>query len=313
MQLNRISNMLLGIAIGDTFGAGYEFAYPKITDYANIDTKAYREHPNKNFKHAAGRYTDDTQMSIAVAELMLSNKPFTHLNLATRIFECYKRDPTIGYAKGFQAFLDSINSGEEFLEKIKPDSIRNGAAIRALPIGIHPNIETVIEYARINAEITHNTPKGIASSVFIALLAHKLLYDQSDIFYVDEEIINPHIMKIDNETASYLNEVWLMKELDLELLLGDHKNKGVPCDGMRTCGAALHAFTDYSTPFEVLTYSVLLGGDTDSTASVALGLKMIDHNVSGLPSFLFNDLDNGKYGRDYLIQLGKKLSEKYII
>ena len=115
--------MLLGIAIGDAFGAGYEFAYKTRAEYQQVDLSRYSANPNPNFRHQAGMYTDDTQMSIAIAELLADDLPFTSENLAEYFLNAYKRDPKVGYAKGFQAFLDSISTKEEFVSKINPSSI----------------------------------------------------------------------------------------------------------------------------------------------------------------------------------------------
>ena len=61
---------------------------------------------------------------------------------------------------------------------------------------------------------------------------------------------------------------------------------------------------------EILKEAVLLGGDTDSTASIALGINAIKYGLEDLPEFLMQDLTNHKYGREYLIELGNNLEEK---
>ena len=62
--------MILEIAIGDAFGAAYEYVGKKI-----IAIHGYRSNPKH--QNPAGRYTDDTQMSIAIAELLLNHKTWT--------------------------------------------------------------------------------------------------------------------------------------------------------------------------------------------------------------------------------------------
>ena len=60
--------MLVELAIGDAYGAGFEYASPQIV-YSNNNLRAYIPHP----KHPIipGHYTDDTQMSIAIAEAII--------------------------------------------------------------------------------------------------------------------------------------------------------------------------------------------------------------------------------------------------
>ncbi len=57
----------------------------------------------------------------------------------------------------------------------------------------------------------------------------------------------------------------------------------------------------------MLRESVNFGGDVDTVASLALAIgsqmKEVENN---LPKWLTEDLENGKYGRDYLISLDKE-------
>ena len=52
---------------------------------------------------------------------------------------------------------------------------------------------------------------------------------------------------------------------------------------------------------EMLKKSVDFGGDVDTVASLALAIGKMSHEIEDdLPQWLFNDLENGRYGRDYL-------------
>ena len=58
----------------------------------------YSRHPRHTIE--PGCYTDDTQMSIAVAELLVSDTHFSRENLAELFVSCFQRDPRAGYARG---------------------------------------------------------------------------------------------------------------------------------------------------------------------------------------------------------------------
>jgi ADP-ribosylglycohydrolase len=317
MSNTPYQNMLLGIAIGDAYGAGYEFRYPLLKDYQNILLDKYIKSAFTDSDHFPGMYTDDTQMSIGVVELLISDKEFNKLNLANTFVECYKRDPIIGYAKNFQNFLNSVNSGEEFIKKIQPDSIRNGAAMRSVPLGLIYDKNTVIECATINAQLTHNTPKGIASSVAVALMSHIKFYENSRYEGSMDDVMSTLysvIPKIDSESWEYFDAIANNRDFNPKLLFGEkHEDKGVPCDGMRTAGAVLYLMSryDFQFPSSILIDAVKLGGDTDSVASIALGIGLIHDSVDNLPDFLYNNLTNHLYGRDYLLFLGNKLEKKF--
>ena len=133
--------MLLQLAIGDAYGAGFEYVDIDVVNARN-DLSAYVRHP----RHAIrpGRYTDDTQMSIAIAEAIISGEPWTPLMLAARFVTAFKRDPRQGYAGRFYDFLRRVRDGTQFLAEIQPTSDKSGAAMRAAPIGVYPTVDEVI-------------------------------------------------------------------------------------------------------------------------------------------------------------------------
>jgi ADP-ribosylglycohydrolase len=87
--------MFKGIIIGDAYGAGFEFNESMPTNMAS---------DGSGNSLRSGQYTDDTQMSIAVAETLLGGD-YSKLAFATKFTEVFHRDPRVGYAKGFYNFL----------------------------------------------------------------------------------------------------------------------------------------------------------------------------------------------------------------
>ncbi|KZN44953.1 ADP-ribosylglycohydrolase family protein [Pseudoalteromonas luteoviolacea] len=160
--------MLLEIAIGDAYRAGFEFSdREKVTRFNNLS--AYHEH---GLGIASGHYTDDTQMSLALAELIIDGEAWDKHTITRKFIDSFKRDQRLGYSKGFYAFLDSISSAKEFLAKIKPNSIADGAAVRLVPLGLFPKVEEVLNKTEVQVSITHNTPIGINSSQAVELASH---------------------------------------------------------------------------------------------------------------------------------------------
>jgi ADP-ribosyl-[dinitrogen reductase] hydrolase len=165
--------MLVELAVGDAYGAGFEYVSPALVR-AHNDLSGYRTHP----RHAipAGNYTDDTQMSLAIAEALVEGADWTPLTLASRFVEVYRRDPREGYASRFHDFLERVTSGEQFLAGIRPASDKSGAAMRACPVGVLPDLAEVLARTRVQAAITHDTPDGIAAACAAALMPHYFLY-----------------------------------------------------------------------------------------------------------------------------------------
>src|SRR5262245_18028883 len=105
--------MLLELAVGDAYGAGFEYvAKERIRKYNTA--RRYSQHPKHDIR--PGCYTDDTQMSVAVAEALVSRDRWTPRLLAEHIVQAFRRDPRRGYANRFYDFLQQVGDGEQFLQ-----------------------------------------------------------------------------------------------------------------------------------------------------------------------------------------------------
>jgi len=94
--------MLVELAVGDAYGSGFEYA-PEEFVRAHNDLAAYRQHPRHGIR--PGCYTDNTQMSLAVAEAIVADEPWTPERLADRFVTAFRRDPREGYAGKFYQLL----------------------------------------------------------------------------------------------------------------------------------------------------------------------------------------------------------------
>jgi len=169
--------MLLFGAIGDAYGAGFEFAEREIIEQEN-DLTHYRTHPR--YKSIFQKYTDDTQMAIGLSELIISNKEWTAEHIAEKFVAVFKRDIREGYASRFYQFLLDINNGKEFLEKIHSKSERNGAAMRAYPLGVFKTEAEIIQKNKIQTFVTHQTDSAWIASEAIALTSHFFIYNKGN-------------------------------------------------------------------------------------------------------------------------------------
>jgi len=275
--------MMLELAIGDAYGAGFEFAPREIIKKHN-NLSEYISH--QKHKLIPGSYTDDTQMNIAIAEMLIEGKEWTPLNLADRFVEVFKRDPRLGYSSKFYDFLNSINSGKEFLDKINPHSTKGGAAMRSSPIGYLPKIEEVMSYAKIQAQITHNTPVGINSAIASSLMTHYFIYDlgkKQDLGkFIESYVEGNWNFTWQGETGS---------------------------NGQNIVTAAISSLKENSLS-AILKKSIDFGGDTDTVATIAMAAASCSKEVvKDLPSTLINNLENGNYGKDYLFAIDIKLKK----
>jgi len=270
------------IAIGDSYGSGFEYVPSEIVKRYN-DLTHYRKHQKYNI--GLGKYTDDTQMSLANAELLVEGVEFTPLNIAQKFVDVFKRDPREGYAAGFYAFLQEIKTGEEFLAKIHPDNEKSGGAMRAMPIGILRDIEKVKEYSRIQAAVTHNTPRGINAALASSLMTHYFVYSLGPRTELGKFI--------EQQVEGNWNSAWQGK---------------VGALGIESVRAAITAIQQSNSLADILKRCIAFEGDVDTVAAIAMGAASCSREIEkDLPQCLVDGLENQKFGRDYLIAIDQKL------
>ena len=276
--------MLLELAIGDAYGAGFEYAREMVAKHNNLSR--YIQHP-RHKEIRPGMYTDDTQMTLAIAEIVVNERYWNRLYIANKFLECFKRDERTGYSGRFYDFLKSVHHGSEFLEKIKPDSDKSGAAMRAMPIGIYSDTDYVRHYSEIQAKLTHDTPDGIYAAQASALLSHYFIYN---------------IDKKENVGSWLEGQVHSGHKWD-EDYIGKVKAKG-----WMSVRAAITAVKRNNKMSELLIDCINFTGDVDTVATIALAAASNSKEYQqDLPQHLIDTLENGKYGRDYLMELDKKL------
>lgn len=273
--------MLTEIAIADAYGAGFEFCtVEKINLHNNLESYCKHE-----LYDISGKYTDDTQMSIAIAEFILSGVEWNKENIASKFVECFQRDVRFGYSEGFYNLLIQVKSGKELMNTLISTSERNGAAMRSVPIGCLKKKKDVIYLATLQAQITHNTKLGISSSCAIALATYYGLQKKGTI----EEL--RHFLQIEGFGEWDFN--W---------------KKRVSLSAYDTVSAAFSCLLQYDSMSALLKSCIELGGDTDSVASIAIGLATcFTEYQQDLPNHLFKMLKEDKYGIPFLKSLDEKL------
>jgi ADP-ribosyl-[dinitrogen reductase] hydrolase len=275
--------LLVELAVGDAYGAGFEYGEPDFVAAHNT-LAGYVQHP-RHIHIRPGRYTDDTQMTLAIAELLLAGTDWTPQNLADKFVEVYHRDERYGYAKRFHEFLRTVDTGTEFLARINNNSDRSGAAMRVTPVGLLDTVEDVLHHATVQARITHNTPAGVEAAQAAALAVHYChhrLGRTTDL---------PH---------------WLARHLPSDW--SQPWQGPVGAQGMMSVHAAITALASTDSLSALLRTCINYTGDVDTVAAIALatGSRCTDL-AQDIPGHLYRALENGPYGHDYLRQLDHQL------
>lgn len=259
--------------------------YVKDCDHVNrVMSQFDRYHKHPTHKLRAGSYTDDGQMSCGVAEVLLGGV-YTREAFADSFVRCFQRDPRDGYARHFQAFLERTKTGAEFLANIRPDSDKNGAAMRSVPLGVLKTPEEVLHVAEIQAKLTHDTWGGITSSQIVGLASHYALYE--------------------DRPLSKLRP-WLEEKMQVSLTPWGAGPVVGPNVGMNTALAVVTLVSEEESIVAAMRRTIAWGGDTDSVAAIACGI--LSARVGPPPEWLEHGLEPGQpYGVPFLRDLGTKL------
>jgi ADP-ribosylglycohydrolase len=165
-QMQRARLSLDGLSIGD--GYGQQFFYPWTIDSAGTDKL-----PNGPWP-----YTDDTEMAMAIVQVLERNGVIDHDELAKTFAERFTTEPGRGYGAGAQELLRRISAGDDWRVASRElfggqGSFGNGGAMRAGPIGawFADGVDATIENAKRSAEVTHAHVEGQAGAIAVALAA----------------------------------------------------------------------------------------------------------------------------------------------
>jgi len=303
-----VSDFLLHIAIGDAYGRAFEWATAK--EIAPKNNLHYREYEEKKLNPLnTGRYTDDTQMSIALAEHMISGEAPMHDSFMRFFMAAYKRDPIAGYSRGMKMML-TLPYRKNALSMIKPYREENGefnmrksngCVMRAIPAGLLKTPQEVMHYSFMQASTTHAELDCVFASTCVALFAHYYYYKPKY-----EKIFNDPFFFIDCHLGTNSSTRLLKSYRAFEPIKMEAMHTAAFC--ITLCYNVLKAGYSMST---LLKKSIAPGGDVDSTAAICMGLGSLMDIRNDLPLRLYKNLRNDDYGKDYIEQLGLELTQKF--
>jgi len=167
-RMERARLSLDGLSVGDSFGQ--RFFYPFMERFL-----VQGERP---FPQAPWPYTDDTEMALAVTQVLDQHGHIHQDALADTFAKRYWRNPSRGYGAGAQRILQSIALGFSWQRVAQQEfdgqgSMGNGAAMRVAPVGAYfaDDLNRVVAEARASAQVTHAHAEGQAGAIAIAVAA----------------------------------------------------------------------------------------------------------------------------------------------
>lgn len=226
---------MLGAIAGDVIGSTYEF-------------DADMRDPGFELFPAGSGFTDDTVMTIAVADALLSD-PATaaeaEIALVNSLQSWGRRYPSPigGYGHRFSKWLQS-DAPEPY------DSWGNGAPMRVSSVGwLYDSLDQTENWAAVTARITHNHPEGIAGAQAVAAAIYLARTGETQ-----------------DEIRDYVGDRF---GYDLTLTVPEIRETYTFNESsQRTVPQALTCFLDASGWEQAVRDGVALGGDSDTIGAI---------------------------------------------
>ncbi len=217
---------MIGAIAGDMIGSAYE-GFPI---------------KRKNFEILVSAFTDDTVLTVAVADAILGNGDFAD---SLKLFS--QRYPHAGYGGAFRRWMWTWENKPYY-------SFGNGSAMRVSPVGFaFDTAEDVLFHAKRSAEVTHNHPEGIKGAQATALavfMARKGATKQA----IRREVSGRFQYNLDRT----------MDEIR------PHYCFDVSCQG--SVPESILSFLESTSYVDAVQNAVSLGGDADTMACIAGGI-----------------------------------------
>ena len=236
---------MIGAIIGDIVGSRFEFDDHKSKEFNLFGDAGIIDIPCE--------YTDDSVMTIAVAEALLNrgakeDDEMFKRRLVERMHYHGRKRMNAGYGTQFYCWLRD--------ESTEPyNSWGNGSAMRVAPAGwVADSLEETEHIAKLTAEVTHNHPEGIkgAQTVAAAIWMARNGKSKEEIRDYIEQKYYPDAFR------QSLDEIRPGYEFD------------VSCQG--TVPVALAAFYESDGFEDALRNAVSVGGDADTLTDITAGI-----------------------------------------
>lgn len=234
---------IVGAIIGDIVGSRFEFCNCRSTRF--------------DLFSSASRFTDDTVMTLAVADWLLNGGA-----LESVMTDWGEEYPNVGYGGMFYGWLFGGR------EKAPYNSFGNGSGMRVSPCGYFArSLDEALDLAKQSAEVTHNHPEGIKGAQAIA----------AAIFLARQHTPKEEIRDYIEQTFGY--DLHRTCDEIRPTYLFDETSQG-------SCPEAIIAFLESSDYESAIRLAVSLGGDSDTIACMTGGIAAACY---GMPAWIVEE------------------------
>jgi ADP-ribosyl-[dinitrogen reductase] hydrolase len=269
---SKTTASLLGLAIGDAVGATVEFLprgrFKPLTDMVG----------GGKFAVEKGQWTDDTSMTLCLAESLIACQGFDANDKMQRycrwIYDGHNSSKPYAFGVGktiLNALFRYNKTGDPYSGRIESKYSGNGSLMRIAPIAIYyaNQPELAWEYAALSSKTTHASPECIQSCQYFTHLLIQAFYCVEkqhlfDITHLPELECLTHILKGE----------FKYKKID------EIKGSGYVIESLE---AALWSFWHTDNFKDAILTAANLGDDADTTAAICGQLAGAYYGYDAIP------------------------------
>lgn len=284
---------LTGLAIGDALGMPFETESPLSTHLSSWGG----EYQSSAFHHLKpGQFTDDTQMSLALADAILEKKFYEPSIAAKKYLAWFTSGDCRGIGNNTRLAMQNLAQGKEWSASGIEQAQGNGTAMRAAPIGAHQNrgterLRAAAHWARIDAAITHKSDEAKEGSAAMAVAVSHLCSGGRK-----TDLLTTVLQQIEKTRLRFAIE-----DVYRAIRRGDTIGEFLKTREWLLAGVSPHVVQSVPAAFTVFLYSenfsdtvmnaIRMGGDTDSVAAMAGALAGSHYGIEGIPQSLLAPLE----------------------
>jgi ADP-ribosyl-[dinitrogen reductase] hydrolase len=269
----RAKGSLIGLAIGDAFGAPLEGSpapRESITEML----------PGGRLPRRKGEVTDDTLQALAVAQSLIACRRFDPGDTMARFADMYRRSPQ-WFGPTSSVVFDLVLAGTPVADAARVahektgSSRSNGSVMRGFPIGVFFAPPTVYDVSIACSQLTHFDPVAAHSSAFLNLMVS-------------------HMCRAVPRDEAYHHACSACRDAEVLSLLGSYAEQppDPSLDSLLCAHAALTCFMQAGSFEEALITAVNLGGDADTVGACTGALAGSYWGVGAIPERWIRDLEN---------------------
>ena len=290
---------MVGSALGDAIGE-LAFMVPQ------------RERLASNLDRVSEfRYTDDTAMSIGLAESIIKAKGIDQQNLGDTFSVNFQREPWRGYASGPPTIFSLVGKRAiSYTEAARmmfggSGSLGNGAAMRIVPLGLFfHRAQDLFEVAALSAEVTHAHPVGMDGAAVQAwAVASAVKLDPQQEFPLENFVqgLIDFARTPEIQTKMKLIQGLITEEVSPNAA-ADELGRSVAVH--ESMPFAIYSFLKYPKSFEECLFCAILhGGDRDTLGAMACAISGAYLAIEAIPHVWREKLENRTYIEDLASEL----------